>query len=649
MILDVEKLNTTSGGTITSSETNHDTEIILGWLSYKTQMPNPDGVTYSGSIDGTLSVNKVGENKVTLEGGTLTYTGKTTVTKGTLELRDISLNNTSSVDIKKDAVFELYHSKSAIRTFGSDDADNVMEIGGEGTFLFKGTGTIGKTSSGITLQNVDFDPLVNDGGNAIIDGARVIVATGSVTDKPLKATIVNNGQLYVYPWSNEGWQPTSVNVDITVEGNGVYDEYNEGYFGAIRLQSANSDVINVTPSHIFGNVTLAGDASISAYRSIGDFAADFDLDGNTLTVGTLNADRTTVKSAVSVIEISGKVTSTEDGYEDPNHIFTACVKVLADAELGNTTLRDGTVTSFHDGSDATWMITNNITSGRITNLKLTTLSPVVELGSLDGNGTITAYPYLTDGVNRNIKLKLGGTNRDNPLAFNGQFVEDNGTEISVTKVGIGTQNLENGDDTYTYMYSGVTTLEEGILNVQGHLKNSLILAGGTYSAGAATGAIGTTEVAILDGAVNTATLTIGGESAVSHLVVDIQTGVIEEDYPNNINATSDLIETKDLVFTEYGKKNFSISLNELSGFAVSEEYKAAVLTVESGLTGEYAESSFWDNFLSASDKPFWYMLVEGNTVYAVHDRNVAWIPEPSSFSLLGLCVVFLIFRRKRVK
>ncbi|MBR6437147.1 MAG: PEP-CTERM sorting domain-containing protein, partial [Thermoguttaceae bacterium] len=76
------------------------------------------------------------------------------------------------------------------------------------------------------------------------------------------------------------------------------------------------------------------------------------------------------------------------------------------------------------------------------------------------------------------------------------------------------------------------------------------------------------------------------------------------------------------------------------------EYPIIINSSPDGFEGDLATDDFWNGLLTPGSDYYWNLSVRGgNTVYASVDANA--VPEPSTWALLILGVVGIMYWRKR--
>ncbi|MDZ7615541.1 MAG: autotransporter-associated beta strand repeat-containing protein [Patescibacteria group bacterium] len=265
--------------------------------------------------------------------------------------------------------------------------------------------------------------------------------------------------------------------------------------------------------------------------------------------------------------------------------------------------------------------TSNLTLNSYLNLRGYTET----IGGLSGNGSGFLYSSPGSGT-----LRIGGGNADG--SYEGRIL-DNGGQVSIVKVGTGTQVFSG----LTNIYTGTTRVEGGTL-----LVNGVHTGGGAYTvnAGATLGGTGTVGGAttIMSGGIlapgssvglltfnNSVWLQDGATFAWEFL----QTGTAGTDY--------DSIAGTDLILPETGKVNLTIA--GLDGYTIKagDSFTLFEGNLYQGLTPLASGTNLTDRFTISDNIGWWgtWEVTAGSLVLTA-------VPEPSSLLLLAALAGLLV-------
>jgi autotransporter-associated beta strand protein len=243
---------------------------------------NNTSTTYSGIINGSGAVTKVGSGTWTLSGAN-TYTGDTNINAGTLLAGAANtLSSGSAVTVASGAVLDLNNNSQVIGSlagagnvaFGSGSPLGTLTTGGSNastTFsgLLTGTGILTKTGSGtmILTGNNTFDGQTNvNGGTLLVNGQ-----SGSNSGTGSGSVFVGNGGTF-------GGTGRSNGVAFQVATGGTLRGGDQNLVGSLEL-SGNVDLADgatlgiritdgTTPSSTPGGSTIGGTPNPSSNNFI---------------------------------------------------------------------------------------------------------------------------------------------------------------------------------------------------------------------------------------------------------------------------------------------------------------------------------------------------------------------------------------------
>ncbi len=407
-------------------------------------------------VSGSGSLSQIGSGTTILT-NTNTYTGKTTISAGTLQLGNGGFNSTIS---GTSAIVD----NGALVFDRSDSETTTAPISGNGSLSQIGSGTTiltgANTYTGLTTISAGTLQLGNGGTKSTISGTSAIIDNGSLVfdsadTQTTTASISGSGSLV-----QAGTGTTVLTNDSTYTGTTT--------IAAGTLQLGNGG----TKSTISGTSAIVND-------------------------GALVFDRADTETTMQQISGLGSLTQIGTGTTilTSNNTYTGQTTISA----GTLQLGDGGFNSTISGTSA--IVDNGAlvfdrADTETTTAQISGIGSLTQLGTgttiLTSNNTYTGTTKITAGT---LQLGNGGTNStisgtsaitDNGmLAFDTMDAETFGAPIrgsgTVAQIGSGTEML-----TGTNTYSGGTTITGGTL----HLASAATFNGTTLvSAAAGTGAI----------------------------------------------------------------------------------------------------------------------------------------------------------------
>ncbi len=433
-------------------------------------------ISQSNVISGAGGVTVVGSGTLLLSGNN-SYSGKTTVSSGTLSFNSIANVNGGNSALGApttvgNGTIDVSSSGVLLYTGSGHSSDRVINITGSGaTIDASGSGAL-TLSGGIT--GTDFNLILTGSGSGVQNGV-IGTGIGTLTKQSSGtwtlggantysgATIISGGILVANNNSALGTSTVSI-------GSGSTLQINAGQTIANNLISVNG-VGSAGQGAIFGSgngtSTLSGAVTLAGNSTMGAGASNLlALTGLTLTNAgfTTTFDANTSNLSVSnLISGTGAITKTGSG------ILT--LSNGSNSYSGLTTVSAGTLAITADGALGTTAAGTTVASGATLNLQNVAYA-VAEALLLNGGtfatsvGTSSFAGVVTLGAANSI-INIGGTQ----LTIN-TAITDSSNGFGFTKSGVGRLIL-GGANTY----SGATAISGGILEV----NNNAALGSGTAS------------------------------------------------------------------------------------------------------------------------------------------------------------------------
>ena len=438
-----------------------------------------DGVTFSGDVSGTGSLNQMGTGTLTLTGAN-TYTGGTTISAGTLQIGNGGTSGSIVGGVIDNGNLAFNHS-DGVSIFGSVSGMGRLNQIGTGTLTLTGTNTYtgGTTISAGTLQigngaisgSIVGD--VIDNGNLVFNRSDAVTFSGDVS---------GTGGLNQIGSGTATLAGTSTYSGATIVSAGTLRAGSTAGFSPNSAFNVNSglDLAGFSNSvgSLEGSGTVINNGGTSATLTVGGNG------GSTVFSGTLTDGSGTLgltKSGTGTLTLSGSNT-----YSGATNLNGGILAVNNNGNLGTGAL------SFSGGALEALLAGGGITSGKGITLNGgggTFLADTGTASSLsgaisgagaftkDGSGTLVllgtnTYSGGTTIGTGTLQIGNGGTsgsivgdladngnlsfNRSDAVAFTGTVSGTGG----LSQIGPGTLTL-TGADTYI----GGTTISAGTLQV----------------------------------------------------------------------------------------------------------------------------------------------------------------------------------------
>ena len=398
--------NGTSSGSVAGNISDNST---LAWM--------PAGsLTYGGVISGYGSVSQSSSGTLVLT-GTNTYTGQTTVSSGTLQLGNGTLNGSVAGNISTSSGSNVvYQPYSSVTYSGVISGSGSMTMSGSGTLTLTGTNTYtgtttvsagtlqlgngtsngsvaGNISVGATLtwmpaNSLTYGGVMSGSGTVTKSGSGTLTLTGTNTYTGL--TTVSTGALQLGNGSTSGSVAGNISngSSVVFMPNGSLS-YGGTISGSGSVSQSGSGTLTLTGSNSYsGGTTIAGGTVSFANGSLGSsgaitFSGNGTLQWNgsntqdvssrlAITGGvnaTLNVGSNTVTLATPFgASGSGAVTKAGSGtlILPVSETYTGTTTVSAGTlQLGNGTTSGSLAGNISVGSTLTWMPAGTLTYGGV--------------------------------------------------------------------------------------------------------------------------------------------------------------------------------------------------------------------------------------------------------------------------------------------
>ena len=318
-----------------------------------------DDITFGGMISGSGSLEQAGKGTLTLT-GTNTYTGRTTISRGTLQLGNGGTTGSITGDVVDSGTLAFDR---------SDDIDFAKTVTGTGSLIKTGNGVLTLTGANdyTGATQVKAGSLFVDGDQSAATGATTVASGAILGGKgTLGGAVTVADGATLAPGSNGAIGTLTINGALVLSAGSALD-YSFGQANTVGGQL--NDLINVNSNLVLDgtlNVSVAPGGSFGpgAYR-VFNYAGT--LTNNGLTLGSIPSPsvlvQTGVAHQVNLIDTQGMIFSFWDGDAGPkdnNAINGGNGTWQSGSVLSNNSWTDtgGTVNaSFSDGSFAVFQVT----------------------------------------------------------------------------------------------------------------------------------------------------------------------------------------------------------------------------------------------------------------------------------------------------
>ena len=490
----------------------------LGYVNQYT--PTYAGVISDGTAGGKLALTINNTNGTITGGGTHiitgtanTYTGKTTIARGNVQVKSVANQGTSSslgAASGADSIIDMGSGANAAGLIFNDSAaastsNRVINLAGT-----TGGATI-KNNNGTAAYTVTLGGVTNAGG-----GNKTLTLAGSNTGDNTLGAI------------SDAIDTTKTAVLKNEAGKWILNGDNT-FTGGVTV-SAGSLVFSGVANHFNGAITVSGASTLLTLGGSMNFSQGMNVTGGTVIIGAAGALGQDVSTNNIVVNGGNLQFNADSGFTNTNRSITITsggigigVGGVLPTYIDNTT--DGVVLGLNLVGDA----------------GITGLTGKSFLGSFTG-GTFTGSS-LTAGNNSTYRLGGGG----------GTIVIQNNVltganNLLVGSTGGGSVTLSNGNS-----YTGTTTVQNGTLNVS--KINSVVGGSATSSLGAAPTTAGNGTI-VLGAAGNAVTFNYTGSGETTDRILNLAgtTGAVT--FGNS--GTGAVIYSSAPTFTGAGSKTLTL-------------------------------------------------------------------------------------------
>jgi len=626
VVLDITGFNTTIGSLAGGGINGGDVTLGAAALT----VGNTTSTTYSGIISGTGNIIKAGTGTLALA-GLNSYTGKTTISAGTLSINSIdnlgaantSLGNPSTI---ANGTIDISATGTLLYTGSGHFTDRVINLTGSGASI-NASGSGGLTLSGNITGNT-FNLVLTGTGGGLING-NITTTSGTLTKSGTGtwtlagantytgATNITVGTLRLGVSSSLAASgPLGTSAGGTVVSTGA--ALDMGGFAltgtateALTLNGTGVSSAGALTNSSSGGSTYAGTVALNAASSIGTFTGDITLSGvvsgaNALTkvgAGTLilsaantYTGKTTISAGTISINTLQNVSGGNNSLGNPTTGANGTIDISGTGTLlytgtGHTSNRvinltgdGGTVAASGSGIfTLTGGVTGNTFNlvldgsgvGAITTVAITTTS-----GTLTKNGSGTWTLSTTNTFTGGSTLNAGTLNINNLQALGtvaGTFTINGGTIDNTSAGNITTLNYPlalNGD--FTYSGSVPRTLSLGTGAVTINADRQITVNASTLTIG---GVINNNAVNLTKASAGTLSF---GASAVTLKGLTISAGTLVSTSAT-MNLAGDF--TNNGTFTHSsGTVNFNGSVAQVIGGSQATTFNALIINNTAGVS-----------------------------------------------------------------
>lgn len=542
--------------------------------------------TISTAVTGEAGLRKTGSGILTLRNVANSYKGGTFIDAGVLQIRqDANLGEATGALIFNGGTLqtiETFNTSSTRQvTFNADATINIGEgsglsfngeVDGDGRLIKTGKGTLGLYQANSYA-----------GGTVVRNGNLVAGATGALGTGAVEVDwdgVPGSGRPTLWFQSSTD-EVSAGELEITVKRGDVnFGDDTTAGIAQITLSAGQGGIVNFYKGSTAGGATISNDGGTVYFEGAEAGSASITNNGTgskTIFNNVFGGPAADLGSAT--------ITNSGGGY----------VSLRGNTDGGSATIinQSGGAAFFEGSSKAAAATVENQAGGVVVVRFRDEGDTGAEIGSLYGDGAI----MLGQSEFEVVRLKVGGLDQDDVI---GGVISAANSGSEFVKTGEGMLTLTGDSSGFT----GKSTIEDGILRVNGTLGGTLDVGDGGRLEG--TGTVGTSTV--------NAGATVAAGNSIGTLKVDgditFKANSVLEVEATNVASPVDLIEVSGKARLEGGSVNVLAANGSYMPFTTY-----TILTAAGGREGEF--TSVTDN-LAFLDPSLGY---DDNNVYLTLARN----------------------------
>lgn len=413
--------------------------ITLAGGGGKISIADSKSAELSGVISGSVGLDKEGDGTLILTGDN-TYTGKTTVTEGTLQIGNGGTTGSVAGEIENKATLVFNRSNEIIFDKDITEATGELKQSGAGALTLNGAVTQNKVTidAGKTLNigKTTVDLTTGNAGEFAVGAGSTLGIYVDSTKKSVDAktvTVGDDAKLDIIGYSGTTQEYTAISASGSISGSW---DTTIGSTAGGNAVDADSFLYGVVARKDDKEIKIKVDGLAWNNTTANDAHGTFNIaDGKTFTLGTALSDNSNVDSSTNTYVWDGKtLTKTGKG---------TLVLTETNNYANGTKVEEGTLAIEKDDS---------LGGGAVT------------LGSVSADTAKTGTLRTDDGMTLANDVVLDGKGgiidtTDKTATLTGQITGNSG----LTKTGAGILALDSGTASD---YSGGTTVAEGTLGIK---------------------------------------------------------------------------------------------------------------------------------------------------------------------------------------